>query len=294
MSYNLPGEAALVRKAKAFGAKKHLGQHFLVDPEYLSQIADALEITPGAPVLEIGPGLGFLTQHLLSRQAEVTAVELDSQAVQELSTLDGTHLNVVHADFLRYDLGALASRYDKKLRVAGNVPYQITAPILHHLFGEIDAPSSWFNQLASVVLTVQAEVAERFVAKPGSKEYSQITLLVNYFCCSTVVAQVSNDAFYPSPKVNSTVVKFQPLERPSVSCSNPRLLRRLIKLGFAERRKMLKNNLQLPPLSPEDISAVYRKLNFDPQVRAERVSLQQFAILADALDAMLKDRTGNE
>ncbi len=278
----LPSSKELIDLAKSFHTKKHLGQHFLVDTDALNDIVAAAQIEPGERVLEIGPGAGFLTRFLIETGANVVAVELDKEAVAELDTLKAKNLEVVHGDFLRYDIGSCLDGLDR-LTVVGNVPYQITAPIVAHVFGEIGQPSPWLDKIKSVVLTVQLEVAERFVAKPGNKDYSQVTLLVNYFANATLIRKVGREAFYPPPNVNSAVVRFDLLEKPAIECTNHKFLRQVIKAGFSQRRKMLKNTLAFTQLPQDVLDDVFRKLSFDPQVRAERLSLRQFANLTDAL-----------
>lgn len=278
----LPSSSELTNLAKSFHKKKHLGQHFLVDTEALQDIVAAAQIEPGEHVLEIGPGAGFLTRFLVETGANVVAVELDKEAVAELDTLKAKNLKVVHGDFLGFDIGSCVDGFDK-LTVVGNVPYQITAPIVAHVFGEIGQPSPWLDKIKSVVLTVQLEVAERFIAKPGNKDYSQVTLLVNYFANATLIRKVGREAFCPPPNVNSAVVRFDLLKKPAIECSNHKFLRQVIKAGFSQRRKMLKNTLAFTKLPQDVLDDVFRKLSFDPQVRAERLSLKQFASLTDAL-----------
>lgn len=279
---SLPSQKQLTELARSFHTKKHLGQHFLVDTEALSDIVAACRLEPGERVLEIGPGAGFLTRFLIEAGANIIAVELDKEAVVELEKLKASNLQVVHGDFLRYDIGEAVTD-SEKLSVVGNVPYQITAPIVAHLFGEIGQPSAWLKKLRSVVLTVQLEVAERFVAKPGERNYSQVTLLVNYFANATMIRKVGANSFYPPPNVNSAVVRFDLLDKPAINCTNSKLLRQVIKAGFSQRRKMLKNTLSFLQLPPSVLDDLFRRLSFDPQVRAERLSLKQFADLTDAI-----------
>ncbi len=135
-------------------------------------------------------------------------------------------------------------------------------------------------------MTVQLEVARRFVASPGSGDYSQISLLTQFYCTPELLEVVPSDSFYPVPQVESAVVLFTPRPNPPVDCRNLRLLRQVIQAGFRQRRKMLKNNLSFLSLSQEELNSIFKSLNFDPQIRAERLSLKQFALLADALDEL--------
>lgn len=236
-------------------------------------------------VLEIGPGIGFLTRFLSATGARVHAVELDWECCINLKDLALPNVTIHQQDFLQFDLAS----QPEHLKVAGNVPYQITTPILCYLFGEIGTPSPWFHNIEKVVLTVQKEVAERFVAKPGTSEYSKITLLTNYFSQAEILHILPSECFYPPPKVTSAVVSFTPLPTPPIDCTNHKLLRQVIKAGFGQKRKMLKNNLAFlkQPLSALD--AVFAEMNLDPQTRAERLSLQQFARLTNLLDALVKE-----
>jgi 16S rRNA (adenine1518-N6/adenine1519-N6)-dimethyltransferase len=191
------------------------------------------------------------------------------------------NVSITHGDFLRFDLLPLG-----RLKVAGNVPYQITTPILCYLFGEIGEPKPWSHNIDSVVLTVQYEVAQRFVATPGVKEYSKITLLTNYFAQAEILKVLPSECFYPKPKVTSAVVRLTPFKAPAVTCTNAKLLRQLIKAGFSQRRKMLRNNLSFLKLDEKTLDKIYSDLHLDPQSRAERLTLGQFARFADAVQSI--------
>jgi len=271
----------LTRIARRFQAKKRLGQHFLVDPPVLAQIAGALELAPADTVLEIGPGLGFLTSVLSASGARIIGVELDIDCIEYLRQLRLPGVSLVHADFLQFDPRCLQAA---RIKVVGNVPYQITAPIIARLFGEIGSPAPWLPLIEKLVMTVQREVAERLVASPGQKDYSQITLLATYYASARVLSVVPPELFFPEPEVTSAVIELVPRQEPAVSCLNRRLLRQVIQAGFGQRRKMLKNNLGFLKISAEELLTIFKRLSFDPQVRAERLSLEQFAMLADALE----------
>jgi 16S rRNA (adenine1518-N6/adenine1519-N6)-dimethyltransferase len=268
----------LLEQAQDFHAKRRLGQNFLVDADMLTQIAQALQIKSTDHVLEIGPGLGFLTAILLGSGAAVTAVELDRECVDILNSLALPHLNLIHEDFLKVDLAELLK---ERTKVIGNIPYNITSPIIARLFGEIGAPSPWIGNVESLVMTVQKEVGLRLCAKPGEEDYSMISVLVGYYAEAEMLFDVSRDNFHPIPEVTSAVVRMIPRPEPAVSCTNPKLLRQIVRAGFKQRRKMMRNNLSFLKLTHEEITTIFNKLNFDPQVRAERLGLPQFALLAD-------------
>jgi|LakMenEpi03Aug12_release.lakeMendotaPanAssembly.Ray.scaffolds.fasta_scaffold145063_2 16S rRNA (adenine1518-N6/adenine1519-N6)-dimethyltransferase len=276
-----------MRLASKFHTKKRLGQNFLIDPEALQNITDALDIAPGDNVLEIGPGIGFLTRFLSAKGAKLHVVELDWECCINLKDLALPGVTVHQQDFLQFDLASQPAH----LKIAGNVPYQITTPILCYIFGEIGAPSPWLHNVDKVVLTVQKEVAERFVAKPGTSDYSKITLLTKYFSDAEILHVLPPDSFYPAPKVTSAVVAFTPLRQPPIECTNHKLLRQVIKAGFAQKRKMLRNNLSFLKQPLSELDKVFREMNLDPQTRAERLSLQQFARLTDLLDTLVKEST---
>jgi 16S rRNA (adenine1518-N6/adenine1519-N6)-dimethyltransferase len=276
----------LKERAREFHAKKRLGQNFLTNADRLSQIAAALNIKPGERVLEIGPGLGFLTKVLSQSGAYLTAVELDGQCVRMLNELSLPHLSLIESDFLTCDLSKILS---EKTKVVGNIPYNITSPIIAKLLGEIGEPSPWLSAIDSIVLTVQREVALRLVASAGDDHYSQISLLIEYFAEAEMLFSIEPEEFYPVPEVRSAVVRIKPRLKPPIQCRNHKLLRQIIQAGFRQRRKMLKNNLAFLKLHQVEILAVFGRLNFDPQVRAERLSLKQFALLTDAFLDMIVD-----
>jgi 16S rRNA (adenine1518-N6/adenine1519-N6)-dimethyltransferase len=283
MSLALPTRDELTELARSFHTKKHLGQNFLVDADCLEFIAQELDAQASDTIIEVGSGIGFLTRFLVGSQAPVTAVELDSECISILKQIKTPNLNIVHGDFLEFELPK-----DGSLKVCGNVPYQITSRILSHVFGEIGDASPWAQAIKKVVLTVQYEVAERFVAQPGGRDYSQITLLVDYFAKARILKVLDGDSFYPPPKVRSAVVSFTPWQTPPIECQDHRLLRKVIKASFSQRRKMLKNNLGFLKLDDSTINKVFAKLNMDPQTIAERLSLAQFARLSDELGEVYK------
>jgi len=270
----------LREKARHFKMKRRLGQNFLINPEILSKIVRALDLKENDHVLEIGPGLGFLSQVLIEAGARLTAIEVDGECVKKLRALSLPRFEVIQSDFLDCDLSPLLS---EKSKVIGNIPYNITSPIIAKLLGEIGESSPWLGAIDSVMLTVQREVARRLVALPGEEDYSQITLLINYFAQAELLFLIEPEHFYPIPEVISAVVRLVPYAAPPISCLNTKLLRQLIRSGFRQRRKMLRNNLGFLKIGPDELLEVFATLNFDPQVRAERLGLKQFALLADAL-----------
>lgn len=287
----------LIKETKRFHTKKRLGQNFLVEPSALEAIAAALDTDSATAILEIGPGLGFLTR-LLCRQSNcVMAIDLDREVIEELARQALPNVYLCHGDVLSLDLdswqltknqgysGFLTPpvEFATKISVVGNVPYQITGLILGHLLGELDKPASWLKKIEQIVLTVQAEVAERMTARPGTTNYSQLSVLTKLYCQAEVLHFLPSDNFCPAPKVNSAVVRLTPHQSPLPVARNPRLFRQIVKAGFKQRRKMLRKALLSLSFSEAKINTAFAELNFDPQGRAQDFSIQQFIRLADQL-----------
>lgn len=270
----------LRQRARNFSARKRLGQNFLISSEALLAIANQLHLTRKDQVLEIGPGLGFLSEILVSQAGDVRAVEIDPLCTQALNELALPRMKIIEEDFLKVDLNSII---DQPVKVVGNIPYNITTPIISKLLGEIGQPTPWLNKIRAIVLTVQRELADRLVADPGKKDYSQISLLMKYFGVTEMVLTLSPENFFPSPDVNSAVISFVPHSKAKLACQDHLLLRQVIQAGFARRRKMLKNNLRSLYLSDTSLGEIFTELNFDPHVRAENLSLEQYARLTDAI-----------
>lgn len=242
--------------------RKSWGQHFLADGNVLRRIVVAAEVVPGDRVLEIGPGLGSLTEALLAAGASVVAVERDPLMVRSLEALEGDLL-VVEADFLRYALSALVTPY----KVVANLPYYVTSPILERLLPE---------RPQLMILMMQTEVARRLTAPPGTKEYSSLTLFASYYADIELMFKVSASCFFPPPEVESAVVRFRPVA-PRLDFAGEKRFRAFLRAGFGTRRKTLRNSLsRLMPA--EELSA----LGMDPNRRAETLSLDEFLRLAQA------------
>lgn len=279
-------EQLLARARKVF-AKKKLGQNFFVDPERLAKIVESLEVEPNDHVVEIGFGLGFLTESLAqTNAAKVTGIELDRELIEYSQNKFGKNVELIHGDFLDFDLGSLSPPVTK---IIGNVPYQITSPIVAHIFGEIGEPSPWLEHIKTVVLTIQLEVADRLVAKPGSKAYSHLTILKEYFFDAEILFTVPPYSFFPVPNVTSAVVRLTKKERPPVTTIDMPLFKRILAAGFKQRRKMLKNNLAFLKLGEIRLAEIMRKAGINPNARAEDLTIKQFATLADVFSVETKN-----
>ena len=264
--------------------RKQFGQHWLRDETVLEQIVLAAELEKSDRILEIGPGLGVLTDKLLPRVSALVAVEIDRDLCKKLVRKFGDSDNFLLAqdDFLKLDLDALLTNFPKfqnPNKVVANIPYNITGPILTKLLGKIAAPSA--QQYESIVLLMQKEVGERLVATPGTKAFGALSIRVQYLASCELICDVPARAFYPPPKVDSVVVKIHPrqLEYPA---NHPKQLETLIKLGFANRRKMLRNNLK-SILKTEDCDRLLERLNLNPQCRAEDLDLKSWILLSNSL-----------
>jgi 16S rRNA (adenine1518-N6/adenine1519-N6)-dimethyltransferase len=251
--------------------KKHLGQHFLIDPFINERIINSAQLMPEDLVVEIGPGPGKLTQKLCERARKVIAIELDNRLYARLTAeLAGyENIELIHGDALKYPFETLP-----EFIVVANIPYYITTPIIFRL---IAAKKS----LKSMTLTIQKEVAERIVATPGGKDYGVLSLMVQYHADPALQFIVPKEAFRPVPKVDSAVIRIQILEKPSVDVQDEKMFFRIIRTAFSQRRKMLSNTLKS---IRSDAKAWLTEAGIDPQRRPETVSIGEFARLSDMVD----------
>mgnify|MGYP002605662295 FL=1 len=266
-----------------FSFQKKFGQNFLIDPHVLDKIIAAAEITKDDFVLEIGPGIGTLTQYLAEAAREVVAVEIDSTLIpileDTLSAYD--NVSVINEDVLKVDLRKLAEERNggKPIKVVANLPYYITTPIIMSLF-ESHVP------LKSLTVMVQKEVALRMQAGPGTKDYGALSLAVQYYASPYLAANVPPNCFMPRPNVGSAVIRLTRFEETPVQVKDKKLLFRLIRASFNQRRKTLQNGLvnsQELDFTKEQVAAAIATLGVSPSVRGEALTLEQFAALANAL-----------
>lgn len=266
-----------------FSFQKKFGQNFLIDPHVLDKIIAAAEITKDDFVLEIGPGIGTLTQYLAEAAREVVAVEIDSSLIpileDTLSSYD--NVSVINEDVLKVDLKKLAEERNggKPIKVVANLPYYITTPIIMGLF-ESHVP------LKSLTVMVQKEVALRMQAGPGTKDYGALSLAVQYYADPYLAANVPPNCFMPRPNVGSAVIRLTRFEETPVKVTDEALLFRLIRASFNQRRKTLQNGLVNSPelhFSKEQVAAAIETLGVSPSVRGEALTLEQFAALCNAL-----------
>ena len=271
-----------------FQPRKRFGQHWLKHPTSLAQIVAAANLQPTDRLLEIGPGLGVLTQELLAGVSAVVAVELDRDLCQKLVQRFGQRENflLLQGDFLALNLVELLQGWPKFQplnKVVANIPYNITGPMLETLLGTIASPQT--SAYESIVLLMQKEVAERLVAEPRSKAYNGLSVRIQYLADCEWIADVPRQAFTPPPRVESAVVRLTPRPYPCRPY-NPRLLGQLVTLGFANRRKMLRNNLK-SLLTSEVLLPILEQLSLSPEVRAEEMGLSQWIDLCNRLENCL-------
>lgn len=274
-----------IQRAKFFRTKKRLGQNFLVDSDVISDIIEFADIQEDDIILEIGPGVGFVTEQLVKHAKKVIAVELDEDAIKELQKLDCDNLQIVHQDILKTDISEFVEN-NQKLKVVANIPYYITAPIIAHLLGEIDdLANKNRNSIKDVILMVQEEVAKRIVANENSpsKEYGLLTILAQFWADCEILRLVGRRCFYPSPKVNSALVRLKINEKPKLNLSDYSHFRKTIKSAFSQRRKNIKNCLQSGGFDKNIIPLALEKVGLDLNTRAENVSIEIFGKLSEEL-----------
>lgn len=271
-----------------FAFQKRFGQNFLIDTHVLEKIIAASQISKEDFVLEIGPGIGTMTQYLAEYAREVAAVEIDNTLIPILKdTLkDWDNVTVINDDILKVDIRKLALERNggKPIKVVANLPYYITTPIIMGLF-ENQVP------IDSITIMVQKEVADRMQVGPGTKDYGALSLAVQYYAKPEIVANVPPNCFMPRPKVGSAVIRLERYEKPPVEVSNEKLMFRIIRASFNQRRKTLVNGLknsQEFSYSREEIEEVLNECGIPLNIRGEALTLAEFASLANAFDKKKK------
>ncbi|MCR5293532.1 MAG: 16S rRNA (adenine(1518)-N(6)/adenine(1519)-N(6))-dimethyltransferase RsmA [Eubacterium sp.] len=262
-----------------FTFQKKFGQNFLIDDHVIAKIIAAAEITKEDTVLEIGPGMGNLTQHLAENAGKVYAVEIDKKLIPILHETLSSYENVeiIEGDILKTDIGALTE--GKKLKIVANLPYYITTPIIMSLLeGHVPAES--------ITVMVQKEVAERMAAGPGTKDYGALSLAVQYYSEPYLAANVPPNCFIPRPAVGSAVIRMKIHEEPPVQVKDEKFMFKLIKASFGERRKTLQNGIYNFPeldITKEAVADALNSMGLDERIRGEKLTLEEFARLSDIL-----------
>ncbi len=277
-----PKETIAILNKYGFNFQKKFGQNFLIDTHVLEKIIRAADITKDDCVLEIGPGIGTMTQYLCENAGKVIAVEIDKNLIPILTedTLAAyDNVKVINSDVLKLDLKKLAEEENggRPIKVVANLPYYITTPIIMGLF-EAGVP------LASITVMVQKEVADRMQAGPGSKDYGALSLAVQYYAEPYIAANVPPNCFMPRPNVGSAVIRLTLHEKPPVEVEDEKLLFKLIRASFAQRRKTLVNGLTNSPeisFSKEEVAKALEECGYSPTIRGEALTLAEFAKLAN-------------
>lgn len=282
-SLGIPKNTIEVLQKYQFNFQKKFGQNFLIDPSVLDRIVSAAEIGKDDCVLEIGPGIGTMTQYLAESAREVIAVEIDKNLVPILEdTLsEYENVSVINDDILKVDINRIVREQNggKPIKVVANLPYYITTPIILGLF-ENHVP------LDSITVMVQKEVADRMQVGPGTKDYGALSLAVQYYARPEIVANVPPNCFIPRPNVSSAVIRLTRYEEPPVRVGDEKKMFALIRASFNQRRKTLANSLSNAPglgLTRQRVTEVLEKMQLSPTIRGEALTLEQFAELSDRL-----------
>lgn len=277
------GTKAIISKYP-FAFQKKFGQNFLIDPHVLDKIIRSADITEEDCVIEIGPGIGCVTQALLENAGKVISIEIDAQLIPILTEQFGKESNfkLIHKDVLKVDLKKLIEEEspNRKVKVVANLPYYITTPIIMTLL-ENELP------IDSITVMVQKEVADRLASKPGTKQYGAITVSVNYFCESYLVANVPRNCFMPRPNVDSAVIQLKLHDEPPVKAKNTKQLFKIIKAAFMLRRKTLLNTLAAHGelgIEKDKLKQILEDSGVGAQTRGETLSIEEFARLSDFID----------
>ena len=285
-SLGIPKNTIEILQKYNFHFQKKFGQNFLIDTHVLDKIIVEAGITKEDMVLEIGPGIGTMTQYLCENAGEVTAVEIDEALIPILKeTLSGySNVSILNEDILKVDINRLVQEKNngKPIKVVANLPYYITTPIIMGLF-ESKVP------LESITIMVQKEVADRMKAGPGTKDYGALSLAVQYYAKPEIVAIVPPNCFMPRPNVSSAVIRLSCYQTPPIAVDNEELLFKIIRASFNQRRKTMMNSLNNASgisYTKEQIGAALAKTGQKENVRGEELTLEQFAKLADELNQL--------
>lgn len=268
-----------------FVFQKKFGQNFLIDLHVIDKIIESANITEDDVVVEIGPGIGSLTQHLAEAAGQVLCIEIDKALIPilENDTLkDYDNVRIINEDVLKVDLKRIIEEEygGKRVKVVANLPYYITTPIIMGLF-EQEVP------LECIIVMIQKEVADRMQAKPSTKDYGALSLAVQYYAEPYIVANVPPNCFIPRPKVASTVIRLTKFEKPTVETAHPGFMFKLVRTAFGQRRKTLTNTIKNSPdihIEKEKVLKALETIGVSPSIRGEALSLEQFAKLADLLN----------
>jgi 16S rRNA (adenine1518-N6/adenine1519-N6)-dimethyltransferase len=258
----------------AHKARKRFGQNFLQDPYIIDRIVNAVNPKPSQKIVEIGPGLGALTTELLPLCHEMDAIELDRDIIPKLRVSCATlgKLTIHESDVLKFDFRQLYTD-NTRLKLVGNLPYNISTPIMFHILKYADI-------ISEMIFMVQKEVAERITAQPGSRDYGRLSIMLQYHCETQYLFLVPPHAFIPAPKVDSAIIRMVPYATPPYKAENETLFAGLVAQAFSQRRKTLRNTLK----TMVD-NELWQTIDIDPSLRPEMITVEQFVKLSNALSA---------
>lgn len=267
-----------------FKFSKALGQNFLIDDSVLNDIVNGADVNEEDLVIEIGPGVGTLTAQILKRAKRVVAIELDNDLIpilmEELG--DNQKFQLIHNDALKVDFNEVIGD-EKSVKLVANLPYYVTTPIIAKLLKD------GYN-FKSLTIMIQKEVAERINAEPNCKEYGALSLLVQYYCNTSIVRNVPAKCFMPRPKVDSIVIRLDKLDTPRVGPDNEKLFFDIIRNSFNMRRKTLWNSTKNIGLSKEILTVAYKEAGIDPKRRGETLSIEEFCALSNRINHYMKNQ----
>ncbi len=280
MHINSPAQIKKIMAENRLIFHKGLGQNFLFDEHYLNAIVDAGNITKDDVVIEIGPGLGVLTTRIAERALKVFAVEIDSNIAKVLKNITSEYENIeiINSDVLKFDLNTITKEY-KSVKIIANLPYYITTPIVMKILEKTE-------NISSIVIMIQKEVAQRLTAKANTKDYGAITLAVSYHADANIMFTVPAGAFIPAPKVESAVVRLDILDKKKVQVSDEKLFFRIIKASFGQRRKTLVNSISnsCPEFSKDLIKSTLMHIGKSENVRGEALDIEDFSQVCNFLE----------
>lgn len=275
---NILEETRYIMKKYNIRANKSLGQNFLISEEVVEKIVESADIKEDELIIEIGPGLGTLTERLLEKAGKVICIELDTKMIKILEDRFSLYKNfeIINEDILKVNLQEIIKKEKRKCKVVANLPYYITTPIIMKLLEEK-------LEIESITVMIQKEVAERLIANPGEKETGAITYTVYYYCESEKILEVPNNSFIPEPEVTSEVIKLKIRKEEPIKVKDKEKMFKIIKNAFTQRRKTLINALMNTKTikNKEEVNKIFKKLNIGQNVRAEELTLQQFADISD-------------
>jgi 16S rRNA (adenine1518-N6/adenine1519-N6)-dimethyltransferase len=270
-----------ILKKYGFSLTKGLGQNFLIDGIVIENTCDAAEITKEDCIIEIGPGIGTLTQHLCERAKKVVSIEIDKDLIEiHKETLPYENLKIIYDDFMKMDLEKIIAEEfgDSKVKVVANIPYYITTPIVMKILEDR-------VKVESITVMIQKEVAERFQSPPGNKQYGAISAVIQYYAKPVIKFIVPKTVFIPQPKVDSAVIVMNIYDKPPVDVKNEKLFFRLIKGAFGQRRKTIINSVSgtIAEIDKIELKEILEELGYNPNLRGETLGIQDFALISNSL-----------